>query len=285
MVRRDGLSLMSVVIWLCGIVATASVAQLAQLDRALAQQKIIVDGSTGSAPLVEALGNAFGATSNISIEIGKGLGTKARLEALGAGKIDIAMASHGLKAAEVIAAGMSVYRIASTPVVFGVQESARIDGLTGPQICAIYEGKVGNWKELGGSDLAIAPRARPESEVDTEIVRDGIGCFKTLKFADAVKLEARAGDMAKALAETPGAIGMTSATLVERSGGKIRAITLDGIAASEESVLAGRYRLVRDAFLVTRNSASADVTAFIAFVTGAEGAKVIRQSGALPVAR
>lgn len=248
---------------------------------AQAQQKIAIDGSTGTAPLVEALGKAFTAKGNVAVEIGKGLGGKARLEALSAGKIDVAMASHGLKIAEVTAAGMKVHRIAMTPVVFGVHESVKVGGLSSAQICAIYESKMRDWKEAGGAALAIAPLARPESEVDMEIARDGIGCFKSLKLADGVKLQARAGDMAKALAETTGGIGMTSATMVERSGGKIKAIALDGVAANEAGVLAGRYRLTRDAFLITRDAASADVKAFIDFVKSPDGAAVIRANGAI----
>lgn len=286
MARRHGVASISFFIPIVLFVSMGCVLQLTLSNTlALAQQKILIDGSTGTAPLVEALGKAFTAKSNVTVEVGKGLGTKARFEALSAGKIDIAMASHGLKVSDITVAAMTVHRVASTPVVFGVHETVKIDGLTGAQICAIYEGKTTNWKDFGGPDLEIAPHARPESEVDAEIVRDGIGCFKSLQLAASVKLEARASDMAKALAETAGAIGMTSATVVERSAGKIRAVALDGVVANEASVRDGLYRLVRDAFLVTRNAPSADVKAFIDFVKGADGAKVISENGAIPAAR
>jgi phosphate transport system substrate-binding protein len=286
MAQRHGAASVSFFIPLVLFVSMECVLQLTLSNTlALAQQKILIDGSTGTSPLVEALGKAFTAKSNVTVEIGKGLGTKARFEALSAGKIDIAMASHGLKVSDITVAGMTVHRVASTPVVFGVHETVKIDGLAGAQICAIYEGKTTNWKDFGGADLEIAPHARPESEVDAEIVRDGIGCFKSLKLAASVKLEARASDMAKALAETAGAIGMTSTTLVERSAGKIKAVALDGVVANEASVRDGRYRLVRDAFLVTRNGPSADVKAFIDFVKGVDGAKVISENGAIPAAQ
>src|SRR5688572_15459020 len=152
--------------------------------RVSAQQKLMIDGSTGTAPLVDALGKAFTAKRGIAVEVGKGLGTKARFEALSAGKIDIAMASHGLNVADITKRGMTVHRIAMTPVLFGAHESVTAQGLTDAQICSIYEGKVRNWKELGGSDLAIAALVRPESEVDMEVVRDGISCFKNLKLPE-----------------------------------------------------------------------------------------------------
>jgi phosphate transport system substrate-binding protein len=250
-----------------------------------AQSKLTIDGSTGTAPLVAALGKAFSGKTGVVVEIGKGLGTKARFEALAAGKIDIAMASHGLKPDEVAARGMAMHRIATTPVVFAVHESIGTNGLTDAQLCAIYAGRSRNWTEFGGPDLVIAPMIRPDSEVDAEVVRDGIACLKGLQMPDTVKVLARAGDMARALSETPGSIGMTSATVVEQSQGKIRPLVLNGVAATEAEVNAGRYRLIRDACLVTRNPAPAEVAAFIGFVTSSEGAAVIRANGAMAVAR
>jgi phosphate transport system substrate-binding protein len=248
---------------------------------AAAQQRITIDGSTGTAPLVEALGKAFTTKSGIAIEIGKGLGTKARFEALSGGKIDIAMASHGLNVADVTKRGMSVHRIAMTPVLFGAHGAVTIDGLTDAQVCSIYAGSIRNWKELGGSDLAIAPLVRPESEVDMEVVRDGLACFKDLKVIDGARSLPRAGDMAKALAETPGAIGMTSATFIAQSKSRIKPLSLNGTVASEDNVVAGKYRLTRDSFLVTSNAPSAPVKAFIDFVRTAEGAAVIKANGAI----
>jgi phosphate transport system substrate-binding protein len=246
-----------------------------------AQQKLAIDGSTGTAPLIDALGKAFTAKHGIAIKVGKGLGTKARFEALSVGNIDIVMASHGLNVTDITKRGMTVYRIAMTAVLFAAHASVTTQGLTDAQICSIYERKAHNWKDLGGPDLAIAPLVRPESEVDMEVVRDGIGCFKNLKMPEGIQSLARAGDMARALAETPGGVGMTSATFVAQSKGKIKALLLNGAAADEANVVSGKYRLTRDAFLVTGKGPSEAVNAFIAFVRGPEGASVIRANGAI----
>ena len=247
-----------------------------------AAQKITVDGSTGTAPLVDALGKAFAGKHRISIEIGKGLGTTARFEALASGKIDIAMASHGLKVTEITKRGMIVHRIAMTPVLFGANKSVTLQGLTEAQICSIYEGKAHNWKDVGGPGLAIVPLVRPESEVDMEVVRDGIACFKALRLPEGTQSLARAGDMGRALAETPGSVGMTSATFVAQSKGNIRALLLNGAAPDEASIVSGAYRLTRDAFLVIGKSPSDAVRTFLTFVRGPEGASVIRANGAIP---
>ena len=92
----------------------------------------------------------------------------------------------------------------------------------------------------------------------------------------------RGGDMARELAATPGAIGMTTTTVADQSSGKIKALSLDGTAPTEANVTAGTYRLVREVFLVVKANAPAAVKSFIAFVKSADGAKVIKANGAIP---
>lgn len=94
---------------------------------AAASGKIVVDGSTGVMPLVAALAKAYQErTPDAAVEIGKGLGTKARLQALEEGTIDIALASHGLVVEELARRGMRAHEIAKVAVVFGVNASVPV---------------------------------------------------------------------------------------------------------------------------------------------------------------
>jgi phosphate transport system substrate-binding protein len=247
-------------------------------------QKIVVDGSTGVTPLVAALAKAY-ETQNpaVSIEIGKGLGTKARIQALNEGKIDIAMASHGLKIADIQRQGMVVHEIGKVAVVFGVHAGVPVANLADTQICDIYAGKVSNWKEVGGPDLAIVPLTRPDSEVDTEVVREKISCLADLKMPERVKVMPKSGEMAQGLAATAGAIGMTTMTVVEQSQGRVRAPSLRGISPTAEHVQSKTYALTRDSFLVVKTPSSPEVSKFLEFVRSAAGEKVIVANGAVPV--
>ena len=92
----------------------------------------------------------------------------------------------------------------------------------------------------------------------------------------------RGGDMARELAETPGAVGMTTTTVADQSSGKIKALSLDGTAPTEANVTAGTYRLVREVFLVSNVTAAPAAKSFVAFVKGADGARVIKANGAIP---
>ena len=262
--------------------AVVSTAFVMVATGASAQAILKVDGSTGAMPLVAALAKAYEArTAGLRIEIGKGLGTKARIEALNAGTIDIAVASHGLNIDDLVRQGMSVEEIARTPVIFAVNSSVTIANITQAQVCSIYSGALANWKELGGAELVIAARTRPDSEVDAEVTRAGIPCLRALKMPEAVKVMERGGDMARELAAVPGAIGMSTTTVADQSGGKIRALSLDGTAPTEANVTAGTYRLVREVFLVVKASPSPAAASFVAFVKSAEGATVIKANGAI----
>lgn len=247
-------------------------------------EKIVIDGSTGVTPLVEALAKAYREQNpGTTIEIGKGMGTKARIVALNEGKIDIAMASHGLNVADITRQGMGVREIAKIAVVFGVNASVPVSSITDNQICDIYLGKVKNWKDVGGSDLAIVPLTRPDSEVDTEVVRDKIGCLKNLKMLESVKVMPKAPEMAKELAATAGAIGMTTTTVVEQSQGRVKALSLGGVAPTAQNVQNKTYALARDSFLVTKAAPAPAVARFLEFVRSSAGEKVIVANGAVPV--
>jgi phosphate transport system substrate-binding protein len=259
-------------------------AMLATTLHAQASERIVVDGSTGVMPLVAALAKAYQERNPATtVELGKGLGTKARLQALESGKIDIALASHGLVAEELTRQGMAVHEIAKVAVVFGVNAGVSATNVTDHQICDVYAGRITNWKQLGGPDLAIAPRTRPDSEVDAEVVRAKVACLADVKMSEGVKVMPRSGDMATELAATPGAIGMTTTTVVEQSLGRIKLLSLNGVIPSAENVEHKTYALTRDSFLVTKAPPSPAVARFVEFVRSAEGAAVITANGALPV--
>jgi phosphate transport system substrate-binding protein len=270
--------------WACRVSALMLGLTLVAPLPAATSEKIVVDGSTGVMPLVAALAKAYQERYPAAVvEMGTGLGTRARLQALEEGKIDIALASHGLVAEELTRRGMAVHEIAKVAVVLGVNASVPVTNVTDAQICDVYAGRITSWKDLGGPDIAIAPRTRPDSEVDAEVVRERIACLKDLKMPDGVKVMPRSGDMAKELAATVGAVGMTTATVVEQSRGQIRAVSLNGVIPSAENVGRKTYALTRDSFLVTKATRSPAVSRFIEFVRSAAGAAVIVANGAVPV--
>ena len=248
------------------------------------QNKIVLDGSTGMIPLAKALAVAYQQVStDPQIELGQGLGTGARLKALADGKIQVALASHGIKADDLAKDNLRAIEVAKGAVVFAVNASVPLTEVTEAQLCDLYSGRAGNWKALNGPDVAVVVLTRPPTEVDPEVIRAKIGCFKELKEVESVRVMARGSDMAKGLAETTHAIGMTSGTVVEQSGGKLRALAVNGIAPTADNVKTGRYFLTRDFLFVVKAPPAPPVARFLEFVLSPDGDRVILANGAIPV--
>lgn len=251
---------------------------------ARAEEKILLDGSTGMLPLATALAGAYQEKyPHAQVELGKGLGTGARLRALSEGKIQIALASHGIKTEELQKANLKVIEIAKGAIVFAVNSIVPVTDITESQVCDIYSGTMRSWQPLGGPDESIAVLTRPPTEVDPEVIRTKIACFKNLKEVDTAKVMPKGGDMAKGLAQTPYAIGMTSMTVAEQSSGKIKALRISGLAASPENVRGGYYYLTRDFLFVVKADTTPGVRKFLDFVQSPDGGRVILANGAVPL--
>ncbi len=251
---------------------------------AWSEEKIVLDGSSGMLPLAKVLATAYQQkSSNPQVEIGNGLGTGARLRALAEDKIQIALASHGIKPEDVQKGNLKVIEVAKGAIVFAVNASVPITDITKAQACDIYSGKVRNWQSLGGPNSAIIVLTRPPAEVDPEVIRAKVGCFKELKEMQTAKVMARGGDMAKGLTDTAHAIGMTSMTVAEQSGGKVKALTVNGVAPTSENVKSGRYFLTRDFLFVTKGEPTLPIKKFLDFVLSPDGDRVILANGAVPL--
>jgi phosphate transport system substrate-binding protein len=115
------------------------------------------------------------------------------------------------------------------------------------------------------------------------VVLAGVDCFRAASAAGVAKEIERPEAMAAELASVAGSLGMTTAALVEQSNGRIKALSLDGVAPSPENVKRGEYRLVRSVYLITRARIAPATQRFLSFVRSAEGARVIRANGGVPL--
>jgi phosphate transport system substrate-binding protein len=247
-------------------------------------ETILLDGSTGMLPLARALATGYQAKNrDPSIELGKGLGTGARLRALADGKIHIALASHGIEPETLQKEKLKAIEIAKGAIIFAVNVSVPLTQIADSQICDVYSGKIQSWATFAGLNAPIVVLTRPPTEVDPEVIRSKIGCFKDLKEVETAKVMERGGDMAKALAETPHAVGMTSMTVVEQSGGKVKALTFNGVAPTPENVRKGNYFLTRDFLFVVKVEPPLGVKKFLDFVLSPDGDRIILQNGAVPL--
>ena len=81
-------------VWIGRLNQVALVSALALGAHAMAADRVVLDGSTGVMPLASALAKAFQARNpGVAFEYGKGLGTRARFQALAEGHVDFVVSS------------------------------------------------------------------------------------------------------------------------------------------------------------------------------------------------
>ena len=249
---------------------------------ALAAGTVSTDGSTSMEKVIGALGEYF-TENNKGVSFtynptGSGSGITAALE----GRCDIGLSSRALKDDEK-AQGLTETVLAYDGIAIIVNKDCPVDDLTIEQIAAIFKGEIKNWNELGGEDLAISCVGR-ESGSGT---RDGFESVTGTSDACVLAQELTStGAVISAVAANPNAIGYASLSAVEGQDG-IKALKVNGVDCSEETVLDGTYAVQRPFVLVTREgeTLSPAAQAFFDYATGTAANDLIRQAGAVPVAK
>ena len=232
-------------------------------------------GSTSMQKLCEAMIESFSEEYPDITVTAEYTGSGAGLEAVAAGKTDIGNASRALKDSEK-AAGVEENIVAIDGIAVIANKAGKVLDLTTGQLSDIYTGKITNWKDLGGDDEAIVVIGR-EAGSGTR------GAFEELlkiedKCAYAQELDSTGGVLAK-VAATPGSIGYVSLDVVDDT---VAALSLDGVAPTEENIVAGSYTLSRPFVMATKGTVDAQsdaVKTWFGYVESDAGKAVITGLG------
>ena len=240
---------------------------------------IAVGGSTSVTPLMELFQADYEkARGNIKITI-SGTGSGDGIKGAGEGTYEIGMSSRELTPAE-IGTGLIPLTIAVDGIAVIVSNGTTISGLSLEQIRDIYTGKVTRWEELG----AVAQGKTGGIAVISREPGSGTrGAFQELvKFQDG-DLVANAvifdgtGAIKSAIAGNPDAIGYISLGSVDNT---VKALDVDGVAASNENVKAGAYKIARPFILVTKQGTPLSPAAkeFLDWIMDDAGQAVVSRS-------
>jgi len=196
-----------------------------------------------------------------------------------------------------LARGFSLEQVpvAIDGVVFYVNPSQDISGLSVDQLQGIYRGEATNWQEVGGPDLPIKPIG-----LDPQIT----SALKLLLGGDGTDIGANVEivrDFTTAIrtvAKTPGAISYASAPLVMNQQ-SIRPVTMAKANTMEyvqpftatkqvnsPAFQDGSYPMTRRFFIVIRRDGSLDEQAGLAYINlllSQEGQQITEQVGYAPI--
>ena len=243
---------------------------------------VSTNGSTSMEKVIGILSEQFMAdNSGVSVTYDP-TGSGAGIEAASNGSADIGLSSRALKDEE-IAGGLTGTTVALDGIAVIVNAGSKVEDLSVEQIAQIFTGEITDWSEVGGDAGTISCIGR-EAGSGT---RDGFESITGTK--DACKLDQEltsTGGVIEAVAGNPNAIGYASLSAVEGKN-TVKAVTVGGVACTEETVLNGSYAIQRPFVLVTKTgeTLSPAAQAFFDYATSSAASQLIKAAGAVPVAK
>lgn len=242
-------------------------------------EKIVITGSTTVLPIAQKAAEEFmGSNKGADISV-RGGGSGVGIAALIDGTCDIADASRSIKDAELDKAVANkrhpkAHVVAMDGICVVVNPSNGIDELTKKQVKEIYTGKISNWKQIGGNDQKIVVVSRDTSSGTFEAF--GALVLEGSKVRPDALMQASNQAIAGIVADTPAAIGYIGLGYLTDD---VKALDIDGVKASKETVLSGKYPIGRPLFMYTNGSPKGMVKEFIDFIISEEGQKLVEEEG------
>ena len=239
---------------------------------------VSTDGSTSMEKVIGALGESFMEANSGTTFTYNPTGSGSGIQAVSEGRCDIGLSSRALKDDEK-ASGLKETIVALDGIAIIVNPQNPVKDLSLEQIAKIYTGEITNWKDVGGEDAEIVRIGR-EAGSGT---RDGFESITGTKDACQYRQELTStGDVITTVSQNPDAIGYASLAALKDN---VKALTVGGVAPTEDTVKDGSYVIQRPFVLVTKTGAklSENAQKFFDFALSAEAAQYITSAGAVPV--
>ena len=254
------------------------------LVTAVNAETITIAGSGGMIPLMTMLADAYMKKHPGDIvHVKKNSITQSGgVLAAMSGAVDIGMSARHVARHE-IDASVAAYHIADVAATVAVHSNVRVTNLSSQQLCAIYAGKITNWREVGGHDAQITVLTRPESDSTKMALRDGIDCFKGLQETGAALNMFKSNDMLTTLQRVADTIGIIDVIALEQARGKAQPVKLDGRNPSADEITAGRWPVVKHYTLVVGKTRKKAVDRFMRFIKSREGSALISRHNGIPL--
>jgi phosphate/phosphite/phosphonate ABC transporter binding protein len=179
--------------------------------------------------------------------------------------------------------GLYIYPFGKDPLVFAVHKGAGVPRLTTQQIRDLYAGRIRNWADLGGADLAVVLLDRPEYTSPKVALRFRV--FKDLEIDAAASMFERPELMDTALEHYQGALGYTSLHSALALRDHVDILPLDGIRADVDATRSGLYPLTRTVSFATRYTVSMAAKKLIDFAASDHGRRIVTSHTLVPMHR
>lgn len=211
---------------------------------------------------------------------GSGVGIAALLN----GTTDIAQSSRKIKFDEkrkLEESGKEVVEVilAYDALSVVVHPENPVSGLSREQMEGVFTGKIKNWKEVGGEDLAIIPYSRETSSGTYEFFKENV--LENKNYMNGILSMPATGVIIQSISQTKGAIGYVGFAYVNESVKSLE-VSYDGgqtfIKPTVENVKNESYPIVRPLYFY-HTDLPEEGQAFIDFILSEEGQQIVSESG------
>jgi len=233
--------------------------------------EIIVAGSTSVQPYAEILAEEYMVLHPDTVIDIQGGGSSAGIMAAQTGTSNLGMSSRVLKDEE---KNLWFVEIARDGLAVIINPDNPIQSLTLQQVSDIYSAKITDWSQLGGKKAKIHIITRE----DGSGTRDA---FVNLVMGESnitpkAIVQDSNGAVRQLVADDPNAVGYISLGLVDAT---VKALELDGVAATRDNVINGTYNLSRPFLFIAQSEPTGQTKQFLDFVLSAEGQKILMNEG------
>lgn len=249
--------------------------------------RLVIKGSdTLGAKLVPQLAEQFkaqnaGTTIDIAAE-----GSTTGIAAITDGTAQIGMSSRRAKPAEVSAASSKGVNMKPTIVAYDgiaviVNTQNPIKALTKRQVEQIFTGEVTDWSAVGGSGGKISIYTRNTSSGTYSDFKEL--AMKKRDYAGGSQKMAGNEQIAAEVGKNANGIGYVGLAYDKAPG--VKAVPIDGVLPSVQSVQGKTYPYARPTFYYTNGEPSGVAKQFLDFTIGPTGQKIVQQVGFVPISK
>jgi phosphate transport system substrate-binding protein len=239
-----------------------------------AKVPITMAGSTAFQPFAEKLADQYMQShNNVTITV-QGGGSAVGIQSANSGAAQIGMADLVTLPQE--AKSLDAIVVAKDGIAVVVNPKNTVTNLTTDQVRDIFNGKITNWKELGGPDAQITVVSREAGSCTRSSFEQII---KDINLKRDALIQDSNGTIRETVANDANAVGYISHGLINE---KVKALKIDGQESTTESITNGNYKLVRPIFLLVKGQPQGEIKNFIDYILSSEGQQTIKSNGLLP---
>ncbi len=235
---------------------------------------VTLAGSTAFQPFAEKLAQQYMTSNNTANITVQGGGSAVGIQSALSGAAQIGMADLVVLPPE--AKSLISTIVAKDGIALVVNPNNSVFNLSTDQVRNIFNGKITNWKDVGGSDKPITVVSREAgsgTRSSFEMIVQNVNLVK-----EAV-IQNSNGTIRETVANDPNAIGYVSHGLINE---KIKPLRIDNVDCTTALIISGNYKLVRPIYFLTRDVPSGETKKFIDYILSDIGQQTIKSDGLIP---